>query len=187
MAISNRAEPAAQRIMRFVLLDPIDAGLGLLRRWQDNDPFRQYLHRRRWRLILPAAIIVAGSIAFAGATVFFIARAGTFLALLAMMLAPVVLIVSLLVQIYVLYSWLEGRALLRALGRGRAPAPGPVAAWLKRKLALDMRPLPPIPWALAAVFVLAPLAMLARVAPPAALALIALQIVAPIVYARLER
>jgi hypothetical protein len=187
MAISSRAEPAAQRVLRYVLLDAIDDGRGLLRRWQDNEHFRQYVLRRRLRVSLPAAILLAGSFAFAAATVFFIARAGSLLALAAMMLAPVVLIASALVQGYLLVSWLEGRALLRALGRGRAPAPGRIARWLKREFALDLRPAPSVPWPLALVFVFAPLAMLARLALPAALALIAAQVLAAIVYARLDR
>ncbi len=187
MAISTRAEPAAQRVLRFLLLDPIDDGRDLLRRWQDNDQFRQYVFRRRLRVGLTAAILVATSFAFAAATVFFIARAGSFLALAAMILAPVVLIASALVQAYVLFSWLEGRALLRALGRRRAPAPGRIAAWLKRTFALDMRPAPSVPWPFTLVFVVAPLAMLASVALPAALALIAAQFLAAIVYARLDR
>ncbi len=187
MAISNRVEPVSQRLMRIALLDAIDDGRSLLQRWQDNDPFRQYVHRRRLRLILPGAAIVAGSLAFAGATVFFIARAGSLLALAAMMLAPLVLVVSLLVQGYVLFSWLEGRALLRALGRRRAPRAGRIGAWIAARLGIDLRPVPSIPWPLALVFVFAPLAMLARVAPPAALALIVAQFVAAIVYARLDR
>jgi hypothetical protein len=50
-----------------------------------------------------------------------------------------------------------------------------------------MGTLPPVPWILAAVVLLAPLAMLAFVAPKAALLLIPLALLTPILYALFDR
>jgi hypothetical protein len=47
--------------------------------------------------------------------------------------------------------------------------------------------LPPVPWALAAAFLLLPLALLALLATPAALLLCVLGLATPVLYARLDR
>ena len=52
---------------------------------------------------------------------------------------------------------------------------------------IDMGKVPPVPWVMAAVFVLAPLAVLAALAAPAALVLIVLGLGTPVVFARLDR
>jgi hypothetical protein len=47
--------------------------------------------------------------------------------------------------------------------------------------------MPPVPWVLAAVFVLAPIAILTQLAPKIAALLIVLLVLAPLLYARVDR
>ena len=107
------------------------------------------------------------------------------LVLLAILLAPFVLIGSFFVQMYVFGAWLENRALAQALHHSPRRS-GPLAARL-RKAGIDMGTLPPVPWALAALFLFLPLAMLTEALPKLGFSLIALLVVAPFVYARLDR
>jgi hypothetical protein len=119
--------------------------------------------------------------------VVFLAGAHGLLTLLALVLAPVILIGSLFVQMYVFFYWLENRALALALGHHAKPAQGMLAAWLSRKLGADMGTSPPVPWILATVVLCAPLVMLALFALNVALVLIVLAILMPILYARFDR
>jgi hypothetical protein len=91
-----------------------------------------------------------------------------------MLFAPFVLLGSLFVQVYVFGSWLEGRALDRALHR-RPP--------VKQ---LDLGRMPSVPWVLAAFFLFAPLAMLVAVVPALGVLLIVLLIGTPVAFARLD-
>lgn len=148
----------------------------LAARFQNSQSFQDYV---RWRmvLLLPAALVyLLISIACAAATVIFLAERHPLLALPGLILAPVILVGSLFVQGYVFLAWLEDRALAQALGRRR---PG--------KWGIDMGRMPRVPWAMAAVFVVVPLVLLAALAMPAALALIALGAAAPVLFARLDR
>jgi putative flippase GtrA len=107
------------------------------------------------------------------------------LVLLSLLLAPIILVGSAFVQGYVFFSWLENRALAKALRRAPRPA-GPIAARL-RKAGIDLGTMPPVPWILAFVFLFLPLSMLVAILPGVGMALIALHIVSPVVFARLDR
>lgn len=148
----------------------------LAARLQNSTGFQGYL-RARLALLLPAALIfVLISVACAAATVIFIADRHPLLALPALILAPLVLVGSLFVQGYVFALWLEERAITHALGRRRTG-----------RFGLDLGKLPPVPWALAALFLFLPLLLLAFIAAPAALVLLVLGLATPPVYARLDR
>ena len=158
-----------------------------MHRLRDNKAFQRYLRDRKLYVIPLAAAAALASLALTGAIVVFIARAGTLLAFVAMMLAPFVLIASLSVQAHVLLSWIEGRSLEKALGHRAARVPGPIGRWLMQKFRIDMGPAPRVPWIPALAFVILPLAVLAGVAAPVAATLIAFQILAAVLYARLDR
>jgi hypothetical protein len=177
----TKVHPMAQSL----LLDPLNEGLNLLRRFQDAQGFRSYLMERKM-LIVPIGLLMAlTSIACAAATVLYLGGTRSVLVLLAILLVPFILAGSLFVQAYVFFSWLEGRALAKALHR-RPRATGPIAARLL-KAGIDMGSMPPVPWVLAAIFVYVPLGMLVLVVPALAFAVIALQILAPVAFARLDR
>ncbi len=148
----------------------------LAARFQNSQGFQEYV-RSRMLLLAPAALVyLLISIACAAATVVFLAERHPLLALPGLIVAPVILVGSLFVQAYVFLSWLEDRALGHALGRRG------FVRW-----GIDMGKVPPVPWIMAAVFVLVPLAMLAALAMPAMLVLLVLGAAAPVVFARLDR
>jgi hypothetical protein len=169
------------------LLGSVNDALALAQRFREVDGFRRYV-RRRLRLVIPAlALLLVTGFACAMATVMLLLGPQPLLALLGLLLAPLVLAGSLFVQLYVFFAWLEERALARSLGHRTGPAPGRFAAWTEHKLGADLGRMPPVPWVLAAIFVLAPLAVLTQLAPKSAALLIVLLVLAPILYARLDR
>ena len=148
----------------------------LAARLQSSPGFQAYL-QSRLVLIVPAGLVfLLISVACAAGIVVFLAERHPLLALPGLVLAPLILLGSLFVQGYVFASWLEDRAIAHALGRRRAGRWG-----------LDMGKLPPIPWVLAAAFLLLPLVLLALLAIPAALVLSVLGLATPVLYARLDR
>jgi hypothetical protein len=173
------------RILRIALLDPIGDAHALLRRLQSNEMFQSYLRERSlYALPLVAGVAIAG-LALAGGAMEFIGRAGTLLALVtAIVFALSVLLGSVLVQAYVLLSWLEGRSLAKLQGHRRAHDRGPAARWIAQRFRIDLGPPPRVPWVPALVFFVLPAAMLASVAPALAAGLAVLQLVAAIIYAR---
>ena len=172
--------------MQYLPLGVLKEAMNLAHRFQEGEVFRLYVFRRM-RLVIPVGLLILlTSIACAAGTVVFLGGARPLLVLLAILLLPFILIGSLFVQVYVFFSWLESRALARTHARRIAPAPGSLAARL-RDLGADMGSFPPVPWGLAAIFLLAPLAMLALVAAKLALALIVAHILVPILYARFDR
>ena len=146
----------------------------LLTRFHQAEGFRQYARRRAAFIVPAVALFSLVSIACAAATVIVLAEQHAMLALPGMVLAPFVLAGSFFVQAFVFFSWLEGRALAQALGRrGRGD--------------FNFGPLPRVPWALAAVFLVMPLVVLATVSGLAALVLILLGILIIVAIARYDR
>jgi hypothetical protein len=187
MAAQNRRPPAQHWIVRFLPLETLKEAENLANRFRESEGFQLYVLERK-RLVFPAVfVIVLISIACAAGIVVFLAGTHGLITLLALVLAPVILIGSLLVQLYVFFSWLENRALARALRHRPKPARGTPAARLSRTLHIDMGALPPVPWILATVVLFAPLAMLAFISLNVALVLIGLAILLPILFARFDR
>jgi hypothetical protein len=187
MATPDREDPAQHWIVRFLPLETLVEAQKLAHRYREREGVRLYVLERKW-LVIPAALVtVLISIACAAGTVVFLAGAYSLLVLPALLLAPVILVGSLFVQMYVFFYWLENRALARELGHRAKPAHGMLAAWLSNKLGVDMGKFPPVPWILATVVLFAPLAMLAYFALNVALVLIVLAILMPILYARFDR
>jgi hypothetical protein len=115
----------------------------------------------------------------------FIGHAGTFLAVLtAIVSALCVLAGSVLVQAYVLLSWLEARSLAKLQEHRRARDRGPAARWIAQRLRIDLGPPPRVPWIPALVLFVLPAAMLLSVAPAIAAGLAVLLLVAAIIYAK---
>lgn len=169
------------------LLGTLNDALALAHRYREGESFRRYV-RSRLRLVIPAlALLLLASFACAMAAIMLFVGPRPLLALLGLLLAPVVLVGSLFVQLYVFFAWLEERALAQSLGHPTGPAPGRFAAWTEKKLGADLGRMPPVPWVLAAIFVLAPIAVLTQLAPKTAALLIVLLVLAPILYARLDR
>jgi hypothetical protein len=184
MATADREQSVQNRIAQYLLFGVIQDAMDLVRRFQEGQGFRGYVRERTALLVPIGLLVLLTSIGCAAATVLYLGGTRSLLVLLALLLVPFVLVGSLFVQAYVFASWLEGRALAKALHR--RPPPGAIAARL-RKAGIDMGSMPSVPWALAALFLVLPLAMLASVVPMLAWTLIALHILAPVVFARLDR
>jgi len=173
-------------IVRFLPLETLSNAQALARRFKEVDGIRYYVHERKRRVLTAILVMVLIAIACAIGVVVFLADRHSLLTLFGILLLPVVLVGSLLVQTYVFFSWIEGRALEHELGHRHRPAPGAIAIWLSRNLSLDMGPFPAVPWVLAVVFLVIPLACLAATWLSFALVVIALGIVMPVVYGRLD-
>lgn len=186
--ISHRvAQPstAQEKVAQYVFLKAFDDALNLLQRYQQPGGFRGYV-QERMRFIAPiGALMAVTSMGCAAATVLYIGGTRPMLVLLSILLVPFVLLGSFFVQAYVFGFWLENRALAKALRHSPAGT-GPMAARL-RKAGINVGSVPPVPWLLAAIFLLLPLAMLAMVMPWLGILLIVLLIAAPVAYARLDR
>jgi hypothetical protein len=169
------------------LLGPVDDAAALARRYRDLDAFRDYVGART-RLVLPAALLlVVTGIACGLTPIMLLVGTNAGAALAGLLLAPVVLVGSLFTLGLTFFSWLEERSLARTLGHRAGAAPNPVARWIRRKLRADLGRVPRVPWLLALLFVLLPMALLARQAPALAGALVFLLAVMPILFARLDR
>lgn len=169
------------------IADPLKDALNLVQRYQQGELFRRYVTQRMW-LVAPAVLlIVATSLLLAFGIVMYVGGTRPLTVLLSLLLAPFVLAGSLFVQGYVFLSWLEGRSLVKSLGHSVGKGRGKLVAWIEKQIEADLGTMPPVPWLLAAIFLLLPLAALVMAAPKLAIALIVLQILAPIAFARLDR
>lgn len=175
----------AQSIAQSLLLDPLNEGMNLVRRYQEGRGLRDYVLERTTLLVPIAVLMVVTSLACAAATVMYLGGLRPFLVLLSLLLAPLILAGSAFVQAYIFVFWLENRAIAKALRRAPRPA-GPITAQL-HKAGIDLGTMPPVPWVLAIVFLVLPLGMLLSIAPGIGAALIALHVLTPFAYARLDR
>lgn len=173
------------QIAQSLLLDPFNEGMSLVRRYQEGQGFRTYVKQRTALLAPIGLLMLLTSLALAGGLVMYVGGTRSIVVLLAMIVAPFVMIGALFVQVYVFVSWLEARALAHALRR-KPHAKGPMSALLL-KHGMDLGSMPPVPWVLAALFIVLPFTMLWLVSPNLALGLVVLHVAAPLVYARLDQ
>jgi len=186
MATTQPHDSLPQRLGQH-LLSPLEDALGLARRYRELDSLRDYVGANL-RLVAPAGLLILVVAIACGLTpIMLLVGARPAASLAGLLLAPLALLGSLFVLALAFFSWLEERALAQSLGHRTGPAPGKLARWLKRKLRADLGKLPRVPWLLAAIFVVAPLALLAGQAPLVGVILIALLVASPILYARFER
>ena len=186
MAISIREGFVEHWVERFLSLRTLTNAQDLVRRFREVEGLRLYVQERQALVVAAILIIVLMSFACAVGVVVFLADRHSLLALLGILLLPVALAGSFFVLAYVFFSWIEGRALARELGHRHRPPPGASALWLSKKFGVDMGPFPPVPWLLAALVLLVPLALLAAAWLGAALAVILLGILMPVLYAKFD-
>jgi hypothetical protein len=174
-------------IVRLLPLKTLEDALDLFLRLQEGEGLRRYVIDRRQLVIPSVLILLIFSITLSAGTFVYLGEVHTLLALLALILAPVILIGSFLVQLCILFYWLENRALMHALGSRSKHVPGAIAVWLRQKLNVDMAPFPRVPWVLAIIFLVLPLLMLFQVEWIVGCALMMLGIAMPIVFAYFDR
>lgn len=171
---------------RILPLTGVNDALALYQRYQEVEGFRNYVRSRLPLVLAICLLLVVVSVACTAALVAFMGT-NALLALLAIILAPFVLFGSLLVEFFVFFSWLEGRAIASELGHRLNRAQNPVQKWLTRKTGADLGTLPRVPWLMVAIFVALPVLLLFKVAFKIALLLVVLMVAAPFLYAVLER
>lgn len=187
MTTESRFDFLQHRFMRFIITDALEQAHSLLRRFQEVDSFNNYVHERMPVILIAMLIMFFISIGCAMGIVTLLPDMHWVFVLPMLLLLPLVLAGSLFVQIYVFFSWIEGRSMERALAsRHKAPR-GVVAAWLQSKLKLDLGPFPSVPWIPAAILFLAPMLMLASSWRGAAVSFVLLGTLVPIAYAILDR
>ena len=146
----------------------LDDVRNLIARVQHGEAFGRYLAGRKERIALLIALCVTLSIGCASGLILFVLGLRPIVVLAAVLATPFVLLGSLALLLYALFSWLENVALAHALHRGK---PG----------------LPHLPWALLTAFVFVPFLLLLIRAPAAALPLAAIAAAAPFLYLHFER
>ncbi|HUQ24526.1 MAG TPA: hypothetical protein VM140_02560 [Burkholderiales bacterium] len=143
---------------------------GLIQRFRQGAKFRLHV-RDRLRLIVPALVVfLLFSVATTAGSVIAIGGTHRLLVLLAMLLAPVILIGSLFVQLYVFFTWVEARSL------GHPPEPKTFLVAL-----------PVVLRVLAGVFLVVPVLLLTAVSFKAAVTLLLLLLLTPVAYNALDR
>ena len=180
-------DPIQSRFVMFFLTGTAGDAKRLLYRFREVDSLSFYVRRNMWLVTFAVLVILLISLASLLGIFSLLPDMHWFLVLPLLVLLPIFLGGSLFVQMFVFFSWIEGRSLARALQRHRKLPRGPVARWLLRKFGLDMSPFPPVPWILAAVFLFLPLGLLLHVWPLAALVVVMLAVTTPILYARFDR
>jgi len=152
-------------------MDILHEAPNLLLRYRHGDVFRQYVDRRRPLVAAALVIFLAVAMATTAALVVFFGGTHSLVVLACLLLAPFLLAGSVFVQSFIFFSWLEQRALDQVSRRARRT--------IKEQL-------PPVPWALAAGFLVAPFLVLALVSFKVAAILLLIVILTPLTFSRLD-
>ncbi|MGH8739849.1 MAG: hypothetical protein ACREUN_02995, partial [Burkholderiales bacterium] len=107
----------------------VSDALALAGRFRDVRGLQRHVEKRQPLLRGAAAVLIVLGLACGAGAFLFLAGLRTWLTLPAVLVAPLVVLGSLVVLFYVFYSWIEGRALAQALGHRTGPAPGKLQRW----------------------------------------------------------
>jgi hypothetical protein len=158
----------------------------LWQRFQRGGAFRSYI-RHRLHLVIPALMVfVAYSVVGTAATVITLGGTRSFLVLVGLLGAPVVLLGSLYFQIFVFLLWIENRAIAHATRHVPRTVKRDVAATASA-LGAVFKQFPVVVQAIIGAFLLVPLGFVAYLSPAIALLMIALLVAVPAGYAALDR
>ena len=167
-------------------LDILTETQNLWQRFQHGGAFRAYL-RHRMHLVIPSLIVfVAYSVVTTAGTVIALGGTRSFLVLVGLLSAPVVLVGSLYFQIFVFLLWVENRAIAHATRHVPHTVKRDVAATAST-LGAVFKQFPLWAQAVIGAFLLVPLAFVAYLSPAIALLMIVLLVAVPAGYAALDR
>ena len=155
----------------------------LLKRYRDGTAFRYYVEERMPLVLVAMIVFFVYSLATTAATIVFIGGTHGFLTLLAMVAAPFLLIGSLVVLLFVFFSWLETRAMGKALRRPAVDLRRIRSLAALRSTAEHL----PVPWAFAAVFLLLPFVVTLLLSAKTAVALVIGAAIVPALFSILDR
>jgi hypothetical protein len=157
----------------------------LLRRYREAAAFRRYVEDRSPLVLGAVLVFLTFSIVTTATTIVFFGTKHLLLMFVSMLMAPFILGASLVVLLFVFFSWLEARSMARLAGRP-APLHGKDTLSLPG-LRSALEQFPPIPWLFGGIFIGVPLIIAALVAPNIAAVLLAAVLATPILYAVLDR
>lgn len=167
-------------------MDILTETQNLLQRFQQGGGFRVYL-RERLILVAPAlAIFLLYSVATTASTVITLGGTRSFLVLVGLLSAPIVLLGSLYALLIVFFLWLENRAIAHATHHIPPTAKEDLLATPARLVAV-VRQFPIAVQAIGAAFLLVPLAFLYHLSAWAAFLMLALVLAVPATIAALDR
>lgn len=146
-------------------MDFLAEAQGLVRRYQEGGTFRGHVRERLPLVIALVALCLLASVVMTTGAALLVGGKYALLMLLALVLAPFVLIGSLIVELFVAFSWIEARALAAHSRFG---------------------PMPQVPWPWAAGLVGAPFLLLMFAWWHAALVLLFLAAITTAAYAYLD-
>jgi len=159
---------------------------GLIQRFQQGSAFRRYL-RERLRFVIPAVVaFLAFSVATTAGTVITLGGTHSFLVLVGMLAAPLILLGSLFVQVFVFFQWLENRAIAQATHH-RARTARQELAGTAASLWAVVKVFPPVVQAIGAALLLVPLAFLWFLSAGVAVLMLVLLLATPPAYSLLDR
>ncbi|MFN2645890.1 MAG: hypothetical protein ABR570_12950 [Burkholderiales bacterium] len=164
-------------------MDPLIEAQNLLKRYREGRGFRDYVEARMPLVLLAVLVCLGSSLAMTAATIVFVGQAHTLLTLLAMVAAPLLIGGSLAVLLFLLFSWLEARAMARVGGHATLSARHLLSL---PALHAALRQLP-VPWILAGVFVLAPFIITALVSARTAAVVLVGALLAPALFLLADR
>jgi hypothetical protein len=167
-------------------MDILTETQNLWQRFQRGGAFRTYL-APRLRLVIPALVVfVAYSVATTAATVITLGGTRSILVLVGLLGAPVILLGSLYVLVFVFMLWLENRAIAHATHRiPKSTKKDVIGAF--SSLRAVAKAFHPAVQAAGVVFLLVPLGFLAALSTGIAILMLALVLATPAAYAALDR
>ena len=152
-------------------MDLLHDAPNLFNRYKHGDAFRRYVRRHVPLVVAALIVFLTVSTASTAAMVVFFGGTNGFLVIACLVLAPLVLIGSMFVQLYVFFSWVERRAVDRVSGREPCSI---------------QEHLPQVPWVLASLFLVLPFFVLALVSIKVAATLLVVLILTPIAFSLLD-
>jgi hypothetical protein len=166
-------------------MDIVTEAQNLYHRFSESEAFQRHVSHRM-ELVIPALLVfLAFSLACSAAIIFYIGGTRSVLVLITMLIAPFVLLGSLFVQVFVFFSWVEGRAIDGISGHPhRPPRRFPRSV---KELRAAMGRMPEVPWVLAVIFLLVPFVFLVLLSIKWALLILVLLVLTPILYSLSDR
>jgi hypothetical protein len=167
-------------------MDILSETQNLWQRFQRGGAFRNYLHQRLVLVVPALAIFVIFSVATTAGTVITLGGTRSILVLFGLLAAPVVLLGSLFVQVFVFLQWLENRAIALATHHTARTAKEelrntPLTLWAV------VKGFPLVVQAIGLAFLLVPLAFVWHLSASVALLLVVLLAATPAGYSLLDR
>jgi hypothetical protein len=167
-------------------MDILTETQNLVQRFQQGGAFRFYLRERLVAIIPALAIFLLYSLATTAGMVITLGGTRSFLVFVGLIGAPIILLGSLYVLVFVFLLWLENRAIAHATNRIPATAKQDVLA-TPATLRAAVKGFPPLVLAVGAAILLVPLVFLYSLSPWTAFLMLVLLLAVPAGFAAVDR